>query len=59
MTRQKIDAIAVIDSHDRLIGLVTARGLVAALAGVPQQQDAGRSPGAPSLYRIEPVMPVR
>jgi CBS domain-containing protein len=56
MTHQKIDAVAVIDSHDRLVGLVTARGLVAALAGVPQQ-DAGRSPSTPSLYRIEPVMP--
>jgi CBS domain-containing protein len=56
MTRDKIDVVTVTDSSDGLVGLVTARGLVAALAGA-QQRDLATSPNAPSLYRIEPVLP--
>jgi CBS domain-containing protein len=50
------DAVAVIDDATRLLGLLTVHDLVAALAGIPRQdQPQGLNP--PSLYRIEPVVP--
>ncbi|MGI8334303.1 CBS domain-containing protein [Actinomadura scrupuli] len=56
MTRERVDVIAVTDARAGLLGLVTARGLVAALGGA-EQPDQGASPNTPSLYRIEPVLP--
>jgi Predicted transcriptional regulator, contains C-terminal CBS domains len=56
MTHHEIDVVSVTDSSGRLIGLVTARGLLAALAG-EQQRNPEASPTTPSLYRIEPVLP--
>lgn len=54
MTRERTDIVAVTDARGVLLGLVTARGLVAALGGA-EQPEQGISSNAPSLYRIEPV----
>jgi CBS domain-containing protein len=50
------DFVAVTDGEGRLVGLVTARDLVAAVAGQRHRAAAGRVRG-PALYRIEPVLP--
>ncbi|MEU8120393.1 CBS domain-containing protein [Spirillospora sp. NPDC049024] len=50
------DYVAVTDEHGALAGLITARDLISALAGVHREIPA-RSGGMPSLYRIEPVLP--
>ncbi|WP_141576807.1 HPP family protein [Actinomadura sp. WMMA1423] len=50
------DYAAVTDEHGALAGLITARDLIGALAGVHRDIPA-RSGGMPSLYRIEPVLP--
>jgi len=50
------DYVAVTDEHGALAGLLTARDLVCALAGV-QREIPARTGGMPSLYRIEPVLP--
>ncbi len=50
------DFVAVIDADDRLVGLVTARDLVAAVAGHRHAATAGQV-RPPALYRIEPVLP--
>ncbi|GAA4147370.1 CBS domain-containing protein [Actinomadura keratinilytica] len=52
------DYVTVIGEHGELVGLVTARDLVAALAGVPGP-DRTRGSCTPSMYRIEPVLPER
>jgi len=56
MLRERTDAVAVTTPDDRLVGMLTARDLLAALAGVGPRPPTG-SPNAPSLYRIEPVLP--
>jgi len=56
MLRERIDAVAVTTADDRLVGLLTARDLMAALAGRRPAERSG-SPNTPSLYRIEPVIP--
>lgn len=56
MMARRSDVVAVTERDGRLVGLLTERDLVAALAGVVSH-DERRSPNAPSLYRIEPVMP--
>ena len=48
--------LAVTTRDDRLVGLLTARDLIMALAGGPPVDQTGAVPG-PSLYRIEPVLP--
>ena len=50
------DHIAVIDAHGALVGLLTARDLIAELAGAARPKVPQRS-GMPSLYRVEPVLP--
>lgn len=50
------DFVAVTDGEGRLVGLVTARDLVAAVAGQRHRAASGRVKG-PALYRIEPVLP--
>jgi CBS domain-containing protein len=50
------DFVAVTDTEGRLVGLVTARDLVAAVAGHRHRAGMGR-PAQPALYRIEPVLP--
>ncbi|TQM69611.1 CBS domain protein [Actinomadura hallensis] len=50
------DHVAVTDEHGVLVGLITARDLIGALAGA-ERDKAPRSGGMPSLYRIEPVLP--
>jgi CBS-domain-containing membrane protein len=55
-TRERVDVVALTDARGGLLGLVTARGLVAALGGAERPEQSA-SPNAPSLYRIEPVLP--
>jgi CBS domain-containing protein len=50
------DFVAVIDGQQRLVGLVTAHDLVAAVAGRRHQATAAQVK-RPALYRIEPVLP--
>jgi len=50
------DHVAVLDDENSLVGLLTARDLISALAGfLPEPARSGTS--MPSLYRIEPVLP--
>jgi CBS domain-containing protein len=55
MLEARADFVAVTDTDDRLVGLVTARDLVAAVAGRRHPAAAGHI--RPALYRIEPVLP--
>lgn len=51
-----IDFVPVVDDEGRLVGLFTARDLVALAAG--ERPHAGHARvAAPLLYRIEPVLP--
>jgi CBS domain-containing protein len=56
MLAAQLDFVAVTDGEDRLVGLITARDLVAAVAG-RRHRPATAHPGRPALYRIEPVLP--
>lgn len=56
MLAAQLDFVAVTDSEDRLVGLVTARDLVAAVAGHRHPVVPGQVK-RPALYRIEPVIP--
>jgi CBS domain-containing protein len=58
MLAAQLDFVAVTDTDDRLVGLITARDLVAAVAGRRRRPSAGH-PGRAALYRIEPVLPNR
>ena len=49
------DAVPVVDEDGQLIGLITCRDIVSALAGHrPSPED---STAAPVLFRLEPVLP--
>ncbi|TDC86768.1 CBS domain-containing protein [Actinomadura sp. 7K507] len=50
------DYVPVTTEYGALIGLITARDLISALAGA-EHDSVPRSMGMPSLYRIEPVLP--
>lgn len=55
-----LDYVAVTDESDRLVGMVTAHDLVAAVAGRARTAMPGQAKGQvkhPALYRIEPVIP--
>lgn len=56
MLRLGTDHVAVVD-EDLLVGLLTARDLISALAGRMKEDEGHAHPGLPSLYRIEPVLP--
>jgi CBS domain-containing protein len=56
MIRRRTDVLAVTDPQNRLLGLLTTRDLITALAGAERQETA-ESPNTPSLYRLQPVMP--
>lgn len=58
MTAERTDAIPVLDSDGVLVGLVTARDLVAAMAGrrTPDPRPANHGP---MLFRLEPAIPPR
>lgn len=56
MLDAELDFVAVTDNEGRLVGLVTARDLVAAVAGHRHRAATGQLP-QPALYRIEPVLP--
>lgn len=58
MVDSHTDVVAVTEPDGRLVGLLTARDLIAALAGEQPPDEAQRAANAPSLYRIEPVMPL-
>ncbi|MFI1583820.1 HPP family protein [Embleya sp. NPDC020630] len=55
MTEHAVDAVAVTDDNDTLVGLVTARDLVSALAG--RTSPHGPRDHGPVLFRLEPVLP--
>lgn len=59
MLAAALDFVAVTDESDRLVGIVTARDLVAAVAGRTRPAARGQAKGQarPALYRIEPVIP--
>jgi CBS domain-containing protein len=56
MTRRHTDVLAVTDPQNRLLGLLTTRDLITALAGT-ERHHTEESPNTPSLYRLQPVMP--
>lgn len=56
MLDAQLDFVAVTDLEGRLVGLVTARDLVAAVAGHRHRAAMGHM-AQPALYRIEPVLP--
>ncbi|MDN3357971.1 CBS domain-containing protein [Actinomadura sp. DC4] len=56
MLAAQLDFVAVTGHDGRLVGLVTARDLVAAVAGLRHHAAEGRA-AQPALYRIEPVLP--
>jgi CBS domain-containing membrane protein len=58
MLDAQADFVAVTDGEGRLVGLVTARDLVAAVAGQRHRAVPGHA-AQPALYRIEPVLPNR
>lgn len=55
-----VDFVPVVDEHGLLLGLFTARDLVALAAGErPAARERRGHVAAPLLYRIEPVLPRR
>ncbi|MCW2945281.1 MAG: hypothetical protein JWR24_1998 [Actinoallomurus sp.] len=58
MLAAQLDFVPVTDGDERLIGLVTARDLIATVAGQRQRATAAHV-NRPPLYRIEPVLPSR
>lgn len=58
MLRTGRDSVPVVDKHGELVGLVTARDIVAAVAGVLPSDGGGRDRTS-ALFRAEPVMPPR
>ncbi|MGH3390843.1 MAG: CBS domain-containing protein [Actinomadura sp.] len=58
MLRSNTDHVAATDQHGRLVGLLTAHDLIAALAGITRSAGAERT-AMPSLYRVEAVLPGR
>jgi Predicted transcriptional regulator, contains C-terminal CBS domains len=56
MTRGHTDVLAVTDPQNRLLGLLTTRDLITALAGT-ERFEQEESANTPSLYRLQPVMP--
>jgi CBS domain-containing protein len=58
MLAAQLDFVPVTNGDERLIGLVTARDLIATVAGQRQHATAARV-NQPVLYRIEPVLPSR
>jgi CBS domain-containing protein len=56
MLAAQLDFVPVTDDDEQLVGLVTARDLIATVAG--RKHEAGsRQVSRPALYRIEPVLP--
>lgn len=51
-----IDFVPVLEDDERLVGLFTARDLIALAAGAHRRTGAGHVT-TPALYRIEPVLP--
>jgi len=56
MLKSDKDYVPVTDDRNVLVGLLTARDLITALAGV-HRDIPPRKGGMPSLYRIKPVLP--
>lgn len=56
MDVNEVDALPVVDEHGRLLGLVTSRDIVAAVAGRRRNEDRPTSAG-PVLFTMEPVLP--
>lgn len=56
MLESSTDYVPVTNDHGRLVGLITARDLLGALAGLERDIAPPRG-GMPSLYRIEPILP--
>jgi CBS domain-containing protein len=56
MTTHGVDGLPVVDEHGALVGLVTARDMVAALAG-RSEPDVRATETDPTLFRMEPAIP--
>lgn len=56
MDEHRLDAIAVTDDDGVLVGLLTARDMVAVVAGT-QRSRRGSPDRGPVLFRLEPVLP--
>ncbi len=56
MLTARIDFVPVTDDDEQLVGLVTARDLIATVAGRKHATGSGPA-GWPAMYRIEPVLP--
>lgn len=56
MLAAELDFVPVLDDDERLVGLFTAHDLVALAAG-RREPAPGTHVAAPTLYRIEPVLP--
>lgn len=56
MLEANADYVPVTNENGTLVGLITARDLIGALAGL-ERETAPPEGGMPSLYRIEPVLP--
>lgn len=56
MTELGVDALAVLDSRSTFVGLLTARDLVAVLAGKPRRPRGPAGTG-PVMFSLEPVLP--
>ncbi|MQA87572.1 MAG: CBS domain-containing protein [Streptosporangiales bacterium] len=52
------DAVPVVEKHGELAGLITARDIVAAVAGL-LPRERGRRDRVSALFRLEPVIPPR
>ncbi|MDI2124798.1 CBS domain-containing protein [Yinghuangia seranimata] len=56
MARSGVDAAVVVDADSTFVGLLTARDLVAVVAGRPRRRTAPAGTG-PMLFSLEPVLP--
>lgn len=56
MTEAGVDALPVLDDSGRFVGLLTARDLVALLAG-RHKRSGGAAGTGPILFSLEPVLP--
>jgi len=54
MDAYDVDAVVVVNGHDRLIGLVTSRDIIRYAAGIPVQRH-GEPDAHPMMFTLDPV----